>query len=362
MPQTNPSSSRGSALSAAEFFALHRQIASLVKLGLPLERFLARWNTGGNRRWRKTVQEINEALQRGITLEEALQKVNEHLAPVYGAVLRLGNKSGQTGAILADIGQFGERAIAIRNQLVASLAYPLVIFLAALGVLAAFLAFVFPVLLDSMRDWGADGSDLLRLLQTLRGYLPYWAPAGVLVPVMLFLLWVLSINRARILMPDYFVCRLGWFPGIRAIIRSEQVTLFTDLLAIGIRHGVPVDEAIRLAGSILGDRRWREEAKWLAEAIRHQNWSAALGKEYRRIPASVRWTIVDGLTFPQLAESLKSLAQQWRHRCERQMRVFRSVTVPLAVIIPSAIIVFGIIFIFGWPWWSLLMRIAEFHP
>ena len=362
MAQPNSSSSPGGSLSAAEFLALHRQIASLVKLGLPLERFLARWNVGGSRRWRKTVQEISEALKQGVPLEQALEKVDRDLAPVYGAVLRLGNRSVQTGAILADIGRFGERAIAVRNQLVASLAYPLLIFLVAVGLLAGFLAFVFPVLLESMRDWGADGSGLLRVLQTLRASLPYWGPPAVLVPGVLFLAWVLLINRARILMPDYVVWRLGWFPGVRGIVRSEQVAVFTDLLSLGIEHGVPVDEAVRLAGTILGDRRWREEAKRLADAISHQNWSAALGKDYRRIPAGVRWTIVDGIASPELANSLKNLAEQWGHRCERQMQVFRSVTVPLAVIIPGVIVVFGIILIFGWPWWSLLMRIAAFHP
>ncbi|ASV74248.1 General secretion pathway protein F [Thermogutta terrifontis] len=362
MSQPHSSSSRGSSLSATEFLTLHRQIASLVKLGLPLEGFLARWNVGGSRRWRKTVQQISEALRQGIPLEEALQRVEKDLAPVYGAVLRLGNRSAQTGAILADIGRFGERAIAIRNQLVASLVYPLVVFLAALGLLAGFLAFIFPVLLESMRDWGADGSGLLRLLEALRAGLPYWVLAGALVPLALFLFWTLLIHRTRILMPDYFVWRLGWFPGVRGIVRSEQVAVFTDLLSLGIQHGVPVDEAVRLAGTILGDRTWREEANRLADAIGAQNWSAALAKDYSRIPAGVRLTIVHGITSPRLADSLKSLAEQWGNRCQRRMQVFRTVTVPLAIIIPSVIIVLGIIFIFGWPWWSLLLKMAEFRP
>lgn len=349
-------------LSATEFLALHRQLAALIRVGLPLERLLARWNLGGTRRWKEHVRRLGEALERGVSLEEALQDVQKELAPAYQAMLRMGDESGNPAAALAAMARFGERALAIRNQLVLSLGYPLVVFLISLGVVVGFLAVLFPLLTDLISGWQGSPSGIFTVLSICRSTMFYWAPPAAAVPVVVFLWWSVVTRRSRILVPSAAVSRLGWFPGVRRLLRSQQTALFLELLATAVRQGVPVDSAIRLAGDVLGDPAWASEAARLAEQIASQNWKAALqaGKS-SKIPSPIRWTIVEGITSPQLPEILQGLAEEWYRRCEREALVFRSVIVPVVILAIGTFWVGIVVVVFWVPWWQALFQIASFR-
>lgn len=349
-------------LSAAEFLALHRQLAALVRLGLPLERLLGRWNIGGTRRWKEHVRRIGEALERGASLEEALQEVQNELAPAYQAMLRMGHESGNPGAALDAMARFGERAVAVRNQLVLSLGYPVVVSLISLGVVVAFLAILYPLLTELVSEWNGTLMGIFTVLSVCRSTMPYWAPPAAAVPVVVFLWWSLLTRRSRILVPSVALGRLGWFPGVRRLLRSQQTAVFLELLVTAVRQGVPVDLAIRLAGEVLGDRAWASEAADLAEQIASQNWKTALetGKS-SKIPSPIRWTIVDGIGSPQLPEVLRGLAEEWYRRCEREALVFRSVIVPAVILAISVSCVSIVLVVFWVPWWQALFQLASFR-
>jgi type IV pilus assembly protein PilC len=351
----------GSAITADEFLALHRQIAALVSLGLPIERHLAGWNRRRGRRLRKATHQIVSSLQKGEALSEALARVDNDLSPIYRAVLESGSASGRAGLALQELSQLGQRILEIRGLLLSSLCYPLIVFLIAWAVLIFYLLVPFPVLSDVVLAWGGQ-SPIFDNLNRARATIQLWGPIVPAVVLLLFLFWRFLLRKSKLLIPRRAASRLGWFPGVRQLIYAQQNAILSDMLAVMVRHGVPLDRAISLSGAIFGDRRLERESKIVAEALASQDWQRVLeARRARCIPVSLRLAIIQGLHSGKLADNLEQVAKHWERQTWRQATWIKTVGVPMSIVIFGCICTLLVALSLWLPWLQIMFQMASFR-
>ena len=120
----------------AEFY---RQIASLIKSGVPLLRSLESLTKEGPTEARSLAAKLKLAVEQGDTLSEACAK-EDFFKPYHINLIGAGELSGRLPEILIKQANSMDRMAALRKQLIAALIYPALVFHLTVIVFALFMS------------------------------------------------------------------------------------------------------------------------------------------------------------------------------------------------------------------------------
>ncbi len=144
---------------AAEVTLFTRQLASLLRAGLPLAPALDLLAQSPARRGREGMPRIVGALARDITaglrFSAALERHPAQFGALYCQLVGVGEATGALASVLARIADDRERAAAQRAKVRAALTYPVAILLLALAITAALLVWVVPTFQQIFDGFGA---------------------------------------------------------------------------------------------------------------------------------------------------------------------------------------------------------------
>ena len=166
-------------------------------------------------------------------------------------LVTVGEESGRPDEALRALSGYYDNRARMDRQLRSALLYPAVLLLIMLAVIVVLLTQVLPVFNDVYANLGGQltgvAGGLLSLGQALDGLMPVLCALLVLIVVLLgafagsfrFRSGVLSFWRKR------------W--GDKGISRKMNTARFAQALAMGISSGLPVEEALDLASSLLSD-------------------------------------------------------------------------------------------------------------
>ncbi|MGF6756515.1 type II secretion system F family protein [Paraburkholderia sp. GAS42] len=144
---------------AAEVTLFTRQLASLLRAGLPLAPALDLLAQSPARRGREGMPRIIGTLARDITaglrFSAALEQHPVQFNALYCQLVAVGEATGALATVLARVADDRERAAAQRAKVRAALTYPVAILLLALAITAALLVWVVPTFQQIFDGFGA---------------------------------------------------------------------------------------------------------------------------------------------------------------------------------------------------------------
>src|SRR5208282_1100694 len=175
-------------LSSQDRLIFARQLATLVRAGIPLDRSLAlSRDLAVKPALRRVIDGTLKELRSGQTLAHSLA-ANEHFfPPLYVAMVRAGEASGTLPAVLDRLVEFEEFSAELRGYLISALIYPMVL-LGVGGVAIAFLlGFVVPRFAQIFEEAGKElplpTQILMDVSQAFRDY--GWLVALIIVVTVL---------------------------------------------------------------------------------------------------------------------------------------------------------------------------------
>lgn len=224
-------------ISPANLALITRQLATLVRAGIPLEESLHALARQINKRGLQSViAGIREQITEGASLHEAMARYPGVFPELYRVMVEAGETSGRLEEVLDRLADYTEARQALRQKLIMALIYPVLVTMVALFVVTVLLTYVVP---EVVRVFEQSGQQLpvltLCLIKSgefLRAY-GAWLVAGVLC---LIISWHWVLKNPWI--------RLSWhrlllkLPVIGRIIRTVDVARLTRTLAILDRKSV----------------------------------------------------------------------------------------------------------------------------
>ena len=235
---------RGKALSAKELALFTRQLATLSEVA-PLEeslRTLMRQSEGEGAR--RIIGVVHGGLVEGRPLADAMGREAKSFPPLYRAMVSAGEQTGALAPILARLAQLLERQAEVRGKLIAALAYPVVLAVVAMGVVAALMIFVVPRVVEQFADTGARLPFLTRAVIGLSDFLAGWWWALLLVIAAL-----VAVSLQLLRNPDVrrrFDARLLRLPLLGRLLRDLNAARFARTLATMVGSRLPLVEGLRL--------------------------------------------------------------------------------------------------------------------
>ena len=255
-----------SKLSAKQLTLFTRQLATLSQVS-PLEealRTIARQSEQDH--VRRIVSRVADGVVEGRRLGDALGREPKSFPPLYRAMVTAGESSGSLPELLERLARLLERQAEMRGKLLSALAYPIVLTVVALFVVAALMIAVVPKVVEQFSDVGQQLPLLTRIVIAISSFLAsYWW-------VILIALALAALGLARALRNESFRLafdrRLLRLPFIGRLLRDLHAARMARTLSTMIESRLPLVEGLRLTAGTVQNRALRNATDELVASIR----------------------------------------------------------------------------------------------
>ncbi len=308
--------------------ALNREIAALVRAGLPLEEGLRQIAEDCRRGPGEIAARLERETTAGKSLAEAVAAQGDALPPTYRAVIEAGLKAGRLPAALEGFADSAARVAELRRIAAQAAAYPLIVFVLALVLLVSVAAITLP-----SYQW-LDISDRLWATPLAHSQRAAWIAALVAATTVLT---VAVVWWRRTASAHAVSNRLAWtrsIPGARRAAQLSGQASFAEMLAMLLSCRVPLGDALPLAANASGVAALRRAAADLSAHIAAGRPLASQLAAVRELPPLVRTALLGSVTHEGLLAGLSRAAETYRDRAASwiaQLAVLVPVIATLAV-------------------------------
>ncbi|MDX1935124.1 MAG: type II secretion system F family protein [Capsulimonadales bacterium] len=338
----NASTLRNRPPSAQDLALFSRRLADLSGAGLPLDRVL---EVVGEQSESKMLQAIAlEALddvRAGMPVSQALSRHPRYFSDVYTQTLRAGEASGQFPEVAGRLAEFQEKEVARRSQIVSALVYPSILIFTAFAVVVFLMAFVVPRLSGVFKDLGSDLPITTRILLDSADFAAKnWVALilGAVGSVVAIRLW--QATPAGAYTRDRFILQA---PVLGPVVRKATISRFARVLGTLVYGGVPILEALRIAGLAAGNRVFLESAKTVEQDVRAGRAIASAMRDAGAFPPVLTHMVAIGEETGDLPRMLERVSESLDFEVDTGMRRLVSLVEPMIVLSMGAFVGFVVL-------------------
>ena len=323
-------------LSARELALFTRQLATLAEVA-PLEealRTLARQSE--NARARAVIGGVHAGLIEGRRLADAMARQGASFPPLYRAMVAAGETTGSLTIILARLAGLLERQAEVRGKLIAALAYPIVLAMVAIGVVAALMVFVVPRVVEQFTDVGQQLPLLTRAVIALSAFAATWWWLIALTLAAAAFGWAGAVRRpafkARV---DARLLRL---PLLGRLLRDLHAARFARTLATMVQSRLPLVEGLRLTVPTIRNAALAGATAGLVDRVRAGGSLSAALRETGVFPPLLVTMTASGESAGRLEQMLERAADYLEREFDRFTAASMALLEPVIIVVMGALV------------------------
>ncbi|MFO1504359.1 MAG: type II secretion system inner membrane protein GspF [Steroidobacteraceae bacterium] len=332
----------GSGVSTTDLSLLTRQLATLVRAGLPLEEaLLAVSQQSEKARVQSVVLGVRAKVMEGHTLADGLAEYPRVFPEIYRATVSAGEQAGHLDEVLERLADYTENREVIRQKVLGALLYPIALTGMCFIIVSILLVFVVPKVVDVFDSYRAKLPLSTRVLIWVSEFVRHW---GIWFLIGLaIVIWLLL----RQLKKPAVRARVGRLqlrlPLVGRIVRGLNTARFTRTLSILSGASVPVLEALRIAGEVVTNLPMRDA---VAQATARVREGAPIGRSLgasRLFPPMTIHLISSGESSGELDTMLQRSAESQERELDGLLTAMVGLLGPL-LIVGMGVFVIGIVF------------------
>lgn len=236
----------------AEVGALTRELATLLRAGLPLDRALEILiGLAQSPQMQALLAQVRDDVRGGAAFSKALEAHPGVFSRFYIGMIRAGEAGGALGAVLARIGEFMERSKELKETVKSALIYPSILVLASVTSVMLLLIFVVPQFSQMFEQSGKAlplaTQIVIRAGDLLRHY--WWAiPLGLFL-VYRYFAWQMGRPESKLVWDG----RLLRLPLTGDLLTKIEVARFARTLGTLLANGIPLLAALTIVKETVGN-------------------------------------------------------------------------------------------------------------
>ncbi|MFT4045400.1 MAG: type II secretion system inner membrane protein GspF [Solimonas sp.] len=327
----------GGSITTAELALFTRQLAILVRSGLPLDEALtAVSEQSESKRVKRIALGVRAGVVEGNALAHSLNQFPNAFPPLFRATVEAGEQSGKLDYILERLADYVERRQVLNSKISLALIYPVILTVVAIGVVVALLTYVVPQVVGVFDSIGAQLPLLTRALIATSDFLREWG---------IYLLIVIGAGAfvfTRMMRAVPFRRRVHGFllrvPLIGRLTRGTNTGRFTRTLGILFGSGVPILDAMRIGTQVVSNLPMREAIDAAALKVREgATLSRSLAASKLFPPITVH-LIASGESSGRLDEMLDRSAENQEREVELLVQTTVSIFEPALIVVMGGIV------------------------
>ncbi len=324
-------------ISVTELALFTRQLATLVKAGLPLEAALqAVAQQTDNQRTQRVTLGIRSKVLEGHALADALSDFPQVFPEIYRATVAAGEQSGHLDGVLERLAEYVENQQVMRQKVQLALLYPVILTFVAIGVVIVLLAKVVP---DVVGVFDSIDAELPALTKGLIATSDFLRDYGLILLVLLgagLFLWRLALTRPHIRRAYHlWLLRL---PLVGRLVLGTNTGRFTRTLSILVNSGVPVLDALQISSEVIGNVPMREAIEETAQRVREGSSIHDALAKHRLFPAITLHLIANGEASGDLGGMLERAAIHQEREVETLVGALMGLFEPLLILVMGGVV------------------------
>jgi general secretion pathway protein F len=324
-------------ISGLDLALITRQLATLVKAGLPLDEALQAVSEHTEKpRLKSIVLGVRAKVVQGHTLAAGLDEFPHAFPMVYRATVMAGEQAGQLDNVLDRLADYTESRHGLRQKVVQAMVYPILLTVIALIIITVMLVVVVPKIVTVFETTGQELPVMTRVLIATSNFVQNWwflvvAAVGIGAYAAVKLLQQEHIRRQV----------HGWLlrvPLIGRVTRGLNTARFTRTLSILTASGVPALEALRISASVVANLPMRAAVEEAAIRVRE---GGAIGRslaQSKLFPPITIHLIGSGEASGELDSMLERAANHQEREMDGLIAMMLSVLEPLLIVLMGLVV------------------------
>ena len=262
----------GSRISSKDIAVFSRQLATMLKSGVPLVTAFQIISGGlKNPRMRTVIDKIRADVESGGSLHESLAEHPVQFDELYVNLVKAGESAGVLDTILDNIATHKERIESIKGKIRKALYYPAAVIAVAVIVSSILLIFVIPQFESVFASFGADLPAFTRMVVDASRFM---RSNGIYIFLGIGItITALIMAKKRSKRFAHWLDRISLkIPIVGGILEQAAIARFCRTLAITFAAGVPLVDALKIVSGATGNAVYDDAAARIREdvAVGHQ--------------------------------------------------------------------------------------------
>jgi general secretion pathway protein F len=324
-------------ISGLDLALLTRQLATLVKAGLPLDEALFAVSEHTEKpRLKSIILGVRAKVLEGHSLASGLDDFPHAFPVVYRATVMAGEQAGQLDLVLERLADYTESRHGLRQKVAQAMVYPILLTSIALIIIVVMLIAVVPKVVGVFETTGQELPTMTRALIAISSFVQNWWFLLIAIIV------AVVIGIQRLLKQEDIRRRVhGWLlraPIFGRVTRGLNTARFTRTLSILTSSGVPALEALRISASVIANLPMRAAVDEAAVRVRE---GGAIGRslsQSKLFPPMSIHLISSGEASGELDSMLERAANHQESEMDGLLAAMLSVLEPLLIVIMGLVV------------------------
>jgi general secretion pathway protein F len=326
-------------IGAADVAILTRQLATLVRAGIPLvDSIGALVDQVEKEELKRILTVVRERLNEGTSFAKTLEQHPRAFPPIFVNMVAAGEASGTLEQVLERLADFMEGQARLRSKVSAALAYPVLMAIIGILLISVLMVAVVPKVtaifesLDRALPWYTQ-----VLIGTSNFLAGYWWLIVILAAGGIW--WFRRWKKTPI-------GRLKWdglclkAPIFGRLLQMLAVARFAKTLATLLAAGVPLLKAMDIVKNVLDNALLEKVVEEATGSIREGESIADPLRRSGHFPPIVTHMIAVGEKSGQLEQMLESVAEAYDAQVETNVQALTSLLEPLMIVVMGAAVGF----------------------
>ncbi len=333
---------------AKEVVAFSRQFAVMIKSNIPIVSALqALAGQTDHPVFRDVILDVATRVEEGLPLSRSLSEHPKIFSKFFVSVVQSGEASGRMGDSLEYLADHLEREYKLKAQIKGAMIYPAFILVVAIMAVIVLTVVVMPNLIKALEQFEEDLPAVTKVVMGLSGAMTSWfGPVilgGLVVLIVLIVRWF-KTPRGRTTL-DRWVLKIPL--GVGDFFQKFYLTRFSQNLSVLIESGLPISEALKITGEIVGNSVYQDALERIqTRVIRGERISTAMKSYPRLFQSFVVQMIEVGEQTGQLGSILIKVVDFYQDDISRKVDNMTSLIEPILILLMGAMIGFLVLSVF----------------
>ncbi|MCK7543103.1 type II secretion system inner membrane protein GspF [Marinobacter bryozoorum] len=327
---------RGS-LGAADLALVTRQLSTLIQSGIPIEQALSAAAQQSEKPAMKSMLiAIRAKVMEGYTLADSLGEFPRAFPRLYRSTVAAGEHAGHLDLVLSRLADYTEARQEARQKIQLAAIYPIILSVVAIAIVVFLLTYVVPDIIEVFVKQGQELPALTRAMLSASDFLSnygIWLLLALIIGAVAFSFSLRSEgNRRR------FHKALLDMPLLKGMVRGVNTARYASTLSILTTSGVPLVEAMRIAGEVLGNDHLRARLRDAAQAVSE---GGSLNKALEQtgyFPPMMLHMIASGEASGELDSMLERTARMQENTLQSKIAAMVGLFEPLMLLVMGVVV------------------------
>lgn len=329
-------------ISSSIVAAIIRQLATLVKAGLPIDNAIKYLSEQcNNEELKQCLSQIKDNIRTGNSLADSMAEFPHIFSQTFITMIRAGEEAGTLELVIERYAEHMEQQVALKRKIQSALAYPVFMLFVGTAIIIFLLIYVVPQVTGIFADLGKILPLPTRILLSISQFIrSFWWIIAFFIGISSVLFYQFKKSEKGKIFWHNALLKL---PLISQTYKYVLVTQLTRTLGMLLKNGVTLLKALKIVHSISDNVIMTLAIQNMIDGVQEGHDISSCMNEKKLFPSIAKNMVAAGEKSGNLSEMLLWVADDCENTVTNKIQVLTSLLEPIMILVLGSFVGFVVI-------------------